>query len=124
MDYFERLNLHRKKIELPEGFFESALKGQNVEGDAVIKILEDALKKQGVDVPPNFMKIAIFIAAKEYGMRTLDPDILQKTVLWIYNISELMEFLKDGNNPVVVEQILGGRQTVEELIQIADNFKE
>ena len=54
-------NQHREKIELPEKFFESALKEQNVKENEVIKILEDALKKQGIDVPPNFMKIAIFV---------------------------------------------------------------
>ncbi len=124
MDYFELLNRNRKKIELPEKFFESALKGQNVEGDEVIKILEDALKKQGIDVPPSFMKIAIFIAAKEYGMRTLDPDILQKAVLWIYNTSELMEFLRSDSNAMTIKSILGERQTVKEIMQMADEFEE
>lgn len=124
MDYFELQDRQRKKIELPEGLFKSALKKQNAKGDEVIKILEEVLKRQGVDFPPNFMKIAIFIAAKEYGMRTLDPDMLQKAVLWIYNTSELMEFLRNDNNSVLTEQILGGRQTIEELIQMSDEFKE
>ena len=128
MDYFELLNRDREKIELPEKFFESALKGQSVEGDEVIKILEDALKdalkKQEIDVPPNFMKIAIFIAVKDYGMRTLDPDILQKAVLWIYNTSELMEFLRGDSNAMTIKSILGERQTVKEIMQMADEFKE
>ena len=121
MDYFELQNQGREKIELPEGLFKSALKKQKAEGDAVITVLEEALeealKEQDVDIPPNFMKIAIFMAAKEYGMRTFDPDILQKTVLWIYNTSTLMEFLTDDSNAMVVKSILGGRQTVKELIK-------
>ena len=123
MDYFEMQNQHREKIELPEDLFKSALKKQKAEGDTVITILEEVLKKQGADIPPNFMKIVIFTAAKKYGMRTLDPDILQKAVLWIYNTSELMEFLTDDPNAMVAKSILGERQTIKEIMQVADEFE-